>query len=166
MIESYKHGRRDEPLAGGWWEPAEPVASTSRVRLGAKAMVWADDEVLLVKERRADGSTFWTLPGGGVTTGESPADCLRREVAEELHCRVTLQRPVTTCRYRHSSDPGLTTVYVVFAGRLTDPPVPAWREGVIDARWSPPDDPPGTTLAPFRRALSRVGTRELTAPLD
>lgn len=166
MTGSSKHGRRDEPLTGRQTQVAETTVATTRVRLGAKAMVWADDKVLLVEERRADGSTFWTLPGGGVTIGESPADCLRREVAEELHSRITLQRPVTACTYRHSSDPGLATTYVVFAGRLTDPPVPAWQEGVIDARWVPSDDPPETTLAPFRRVLGRVGSRETTVRID
>lgn len=166
MIQSHRHGRPDKPLAGVRRELAGSDLPTPRIRLGAKAMLWAGDEVLLVRERRADGSTFWTLPGGGIVTGESPADCLRREVAEELDCRVTLQRPVTTCRYRHSSNPGLTTVYVVFAGRLTDPPVPVCREGVIDARWIAPEDPPGTTLAPFRRALQWVGTRNHPARVD
>ncbi len=166
MIGSYKHGRWDEPSATRRWELPGSVAPTPQVRLGAKALLWADERVLLVKERRADGSTFWTLPGGGITTGECPADCLRREVAEELHCRVTLQRPLTTCRYRHTSDPGLTTMYVVFAGRLTTRPMPVWREGVIDARWVPPEEPPATTLPPFRRVLRRVGTRELAARGD
>jgi len=161
MIQSHKRGRRDEPLAAGWWEPAVP---TPRVRLGAKALLWADDRVLLVRERRADGSTFWTLPGGGIRAGESPTDCLRRELAEELHGRVAVRQPVTTCSYRHRSDPRLTTMYVVFAGRLTDPPVPAWQEGVIDARWVAPEDPPETTLAPFRRVLRRVGSRDRELP--
>jgi 8-oxo-dGTP diphosphatase len=34
----------------------------------------------------------WEFPGGKCQPGESLEDCLRREMAEELDCRVTIRR--------------------------------------------------------------------------
>ena len=42
---------------------ASPQNESLVIRQGAKALVRDDDEVLLVTERRDDGSTFCTLPG-------------------------------------------------------------------------------------------------------
>ena len=53
------------------------------VRRGSKALITAGDRLLLVKERHADGTSFWTLPGGGVEPAESMEAALRRELAED-----------------------------------------------------------------------------------
>lgn len=53
-------------------------------RLAAYALVRRDDDVLLTRiSRQGFHVGSWTLPGGGVGHGESPADALRREVREE-----------------------------------------------------------------------------------
>jgi 8-oxo-dGTP pyrophosphatase MutT (NUDIX family) len=42
-------------------------------------------EVLLMRVRPPDGrASFWVTPGGGIAAGETIADCLRRELREEL----------------------------------------------------------------------------------
>lgn len=147
--------------------PASPQGRTagrvrppSRIRLGAKAMLVGNGATLLVRERRDDGSTFWTLPGGGIEPEESLAGCLRREIAEELQCRCAVGSPIATCRYRHSSERGLESLYVVLSCRLDGHPVPAREEGVVDVRWVPPADPPPGTLPPFRRLLQRLAAQD------
>jgi ADP-ribose pyrophosphatase YjhB (NUDIX family) len=47
-------------------------------KLDVRGAVFRDDEILLVRE--ADG---WSLPGGWVDVGESPAEAVEREVLEE-----------------------------------------------------------------------------------
>lgn len=42
-------------------------------------------EVLLMRVRPPDGrQSFWVTPGGGMNPGEDVADCVRRELREEL----------------------------------------------------------------------------------
>ncbi|MGW0390176.1 NUDIX hydrolase [Streptomyces sp. NPDC003042] len=57
------------------------------------AVIIRDGCVLMVRERGRgpsglhDGPEYWTLPGGGVESGETPLDAVRREVAEETGLR-------------------------------------------------------------------------------
>ena len=46
-------------------------------------LLTADDEVLLMRVEVQNGS-FWICPGGGLQAGETAAQALRRELAEEL----------------------------------------------------------------------------------
>lgn len=57
-----------------------------RVRVAA-LLVDGQGRLLLVNHRKAEHS-YWLLPGGGLRHGESPLDCLRRELREELGARV------------------------------------------------------------------------------
>ena len=49
-------------------------------KVDVRGAVFRDDMILLVKER-SDGG--WTLPGGWADVGDSPADAVMREIAEE-----------------------------------------------------------------------------------
>lgn len=125
----------------------------TRRRTGAKALVADGDTVLLVRERRDDGTTFWTLPGGGRQPGESFRECLRREVREELRSPVTILSSLGSCVYHHTTTPQTVSHYRVFAGRLRESPTPVTDEGVVEIRWVSPDSPPSGTLRPFVRLL-------------
>jgi ADP-ribose pyrophosphatase YjhB (NUDIX family) len=49
-------------------------------KLDVRGAVFRGDEILLVRDR-AGG--WWTLPGGWVDVGETPAEAVRREIREE-----------------------------------------------------------------------------------
>jgi ADP-ribose pyrophosphatase YjhB (NUDIX family) len=49
-------------------------------KIDVRGAVFRDDMILLVKER-SDGG--WTLPGGWADVGDSPAEAVLREIAEE-----------------------------------------------------------------------------------
>lgn len=138
-------GGSDADLDGG------PVDRTHRI--GAKALIVDGDRVLLIEERRDDGSTFWTLPGGGVEPGESLRRCLRRELYEELQCGCRLEQLVTSCSYRHESRPATTTHYAVFGATVVSGPDPNPDEGVLRCEWRTPATLPAGTLAPFRAVV-------------
>jgi 8-oxo-dGTP diphosphatase len=53
------------------------------------ALILSDEGVLLVQNRRRNGSHDWTPPGGVIDEGESLIEGLTREVQEETGLRVT-----------------------------------------------------------------------------
>jgi 8-oxo-dGTP diphosphatase len=53
------------------------------------ALILSDEGVLLVQNRRRNGSHDWTPPGGVIDEGESLIEGLTREVEEETGLRVT-----------------------------------------------------------------------------
>jgi len=55
------------------------------------AIAVRDDMVLLVRRGRAPSIGKWSLPGGRVEPGESDADAVIREVAEETGLAVTVR---------------------------------------------------------------------------
>ena len=55
-------------------------------RVRVSALLQHADRILLVRQEK-DGRGYWLLPGGGVELGETLADALRRELAEE--CGIT-----------------------------------------------------------------------------
>ena len=69
----------------------------------AIGLVWRGEQLLLSK--RFDDAMLggmWELPGGKIEPGETPAQCVERELAEEVGLRVTAQKPVTTVRHAYS----------------------------------------------------------------
>ncbi|WP_199423640.1 NUDIX hydrolase [Actinotalea solisilvae] len=70
-------------------DPGAPVER--RTRVGGYAFCVSDGAVLLCRMSPGyRGGRRWTLPGGGVDFGESPADAARREVREETGLEVAL----------------------------------------------------------------------------
>lgn len=63
------------PVMRYYWKTFKPV------RLGARAILLRDKEILLVKNL---GTAYWSLPGGGIKRGEDPYKGLLRELREEL----------------------------------------------------------------------------------
>jgi len=129
-------------------------------RAGAKALVTSGTHVLLVRERHVDGSSFWTLPGGGVCAHESPTEGLRRELVEELRCQSRVTDPVSTFWYVHESLEETVSVYTVFECSLLSEPVPNHDEGVFESRWVDPESPPPGTLPQVQYVCENaVGTQ-------
>src|SRR6056297_3524037 len=99
-----------------------PDEAHLRVRDGAKALVSTERGILLVKERHADGSPFWTFPGGGVDGEESAVDGLQRELEEELRTTAHVRDPITAFVYKHRSKPNTVSRYTVFECSLSSEP--------------------------------------------
>ncbi|MDP7081635.1 MAG: (deoxy)nucleoside triphosphate pyrophosphohydrolase [Candidatus Undinarchaeales archaeon] len=101
------------------------------------AVIERDGRFLIAQRRPDDGSLggLWEFPGGTVEAGETPEDCLRRELAEELAIDVQVEELIN--RNTHSY-PHMTIELLAF--RVT------WLEGEMElrehtaARWVVPDE--------------------------
>lgn len=85
-----------------WWpkdripllDEADPIVrgavNLSLPRVVAEGVIVEGGKILLVKAKRGYLKDRWNLPGGFVGYGESPAESVAREVAEEVgvNCRV------------------------------------------------------------------------------
>ena len=66
------------------------------------AIIVRDDKVLLTRRTKGeDLSGFWEFPGGKVLDGESPQECLEREVLEELGFVARAGRVLATSEYQY-----------------------------------------------------------------
>lgn len=123
------------------------------VRQSAKAFIVESGRVLLVKERHADGTVFWTFPGGGLDAGETLHDALRRELDEELLCRARLTDRLGEFWYAHRSWQNTVSRCHVYRCEVDSPVIPNAREGIFDYRWVRPTDLPPGTLFPVRYTI-------------
>lgn len=85
------------------------------------ALIRHDERILIAQRGR--GKRFacqWEFPGGKVRPDESPEDCLRREIKEELNLEIHVDRHCCTVHHRYPEfDIELITFWCsVMAGEL------------------------------------------------
>ena len=124
-----------------------------QVRESAKALTIRGEQVLIIKEHHADGSAFWTLPGGGIEENESRSAALHRELAEELRCQATLGDQVAQFWYAHTGRRNTVSLCLVYDCVLADTPRPNLSGGVLAKRWVTADELPPNTLPQVRHVI-------------
>lgn len=78
-----------------------------------RAAVFDDEGRILMVRETADGR--WTLPGGWIDVGDSPADATVREVWEETGYRVTATKLAAVFdKHRHPHPPAVHHAYLMF----------------------------------------------------
>lgn len=105
-------------------------------RLATRAVILADDRLLLVNAYAGSQSDLWCAPGGGVESGTSLPDNLIREVHEETGLHVAVG-PLCLVNEFHDPPRGFHQVDLYFrchilAGQITTD----WRdpEGIVTRR--------------------------------
>jgi len=132
-------------LRKAWW-------TASRRQRNGVSVIAIDAERRVFLVRHSYGSGRWSLPGGGLGSGEDPEACARREMLEELGCaleQVELVAQFDEVLY------GAPHRAFVFTARFAGEPRPDGRE-VIETGWFrleavPPDI---VSFAAFRLKLA------------
>lgn len=114
------------------------------LRVAAYAVVEKRGKILLTHWRRGH-LHGWTLPGGGIESGEDPRDAVVREVLEEtgLEARVGKligvdSRVMVREEVPADKDPELHTIRIVYRATVKDGPLQHEIGGSSDeARWVP-----------------------------
>lgn len=104
-------------------------------RLSARALILAEDRLLLVNAYPGGISDLWCAPGGGVHAGTSLPENLRREVQEETGLGIEVGAPCLVNEF-HDPASGFHQVDIYFRCTALGPLPPVWRdpEGVVTER--------------------------------
>jgi 8-oxo-dGTP diphosphatase len=101
----------------------------------ACAIIERDGLVLAAQRSEAMSMPLkWEFPGGKIRADESPEDCLRREIVEELEVNIALLHPLPPATHNY---PALTVTLYPFICSIED--------GILQlnehaaAIWLPPD---------------------------
>ena len=105
---------------------------------------------VLICRRRDDKvlGGFWELPGGKIEPGETPAQCLMREFAEELGVVVGVGKALPPIEHRY--DHGLVRLHPFYCTRVTHEPQ---NREVAEHRWVGPEDLAALRFPPANAAL-------------
>jgi 8-oxo-dGTP diphosphatase len=100
-------------ISGHSGEGMQPVAVTA-------AIIEKDGRVLIGKRKRGHFSGRWEFPGGKVEEGETPEECLRRELKEELEIEARIGRLFlsTVHVYSHMTIELLAYRVEILSGRI------------------------------------------------
>lgn len=118
---------------------------SNRPELAVGAVVIDEERLLLVRRGHGPAAGDWSIPGGRVEGGETLAEALVREVAEETDLEVVAGELIG---WSELIDPGFHVVILDFwATQLTRAdPVPG--DDAAEARWVPLTEVSAYRLAP------------------
>ena len=114
------------------------------------AVIWNAEGRILIDRRLPEGEfgNFWEFPGGKIEDGETPAECVRREVREELGIEVEVgDRSIEIV---HDYPRFRVTLYVHHCQHVSGmPQLLACQE----VRWVSPQELLQFTFPPANRAI-------------
>jgi mutator protein MutT len=118
------------------------VDARPEVCVGAVAV--HDGSILLIRRGRGPAAGTWSVPGGRVEAGETLAEAVVRELAEETGLTGVCDSLVG---WAERIDPGYHYVILDFAVTILSDGEPVAGDDAAEAMWVPLPDVPDLTLA-------------------
>ena len=87
-----------------------------KVHVAMKGLIVSDGKFLFLKQKVVD-NFFWDLPGGRIIYGESPEECLRREIFEETKLNVKIIKPIGVWSFFRNSDKDQVVCFVFLCNK-------------------------------------------------
>jgi ADP-ribose pyrophosphatase YjhB (NUDIX family) len=140
-------------------------AYPQRPILAVSAAIFRDGKVLIVRRARKPALGVYTLPGGGVETGETLIEAVTREVREETSLVI---EPIGLAGYREAivrdaqSSVERHFVILCFAARWLAGE-PALNDELDDARWLDPAEITGLRTTEGLAEIVAAAAARLTA---
>ena len=115
------------------------------------AVIAGEDGTVLITQRPQDAMLggMWEFPGGKQEPGENLEECLKREILEELACRIEVHQPVGI--FKHAYTHFKVTLHA-FHAELTSEPVELLYHQ--DARWIAVEDLDEVPMGKIDRMIS------------
>lgn len=121
---------------------APETAQSKTPAIGVGMVIWRGEEVLLVKRAKAPLKDQWSIPGGSLEWGESPAEGALREVREETGLEVELLGLIDVVDARPRGEDGEVLFHLVLIdyAALWIAGEPLAASDAAEVRWQPWQD--------------------------
>jgi len=156
--EAYRQGRQQE------WPVKRKKGEVPHRQIGA-GVIWRDDKIL-ISQRPLKGllGGLWEFPGGKQEPGETLAQCVAREIKEELGIKVKVGQELMSVEHAYSHF--RITLHAFECRYVSGEPQ---KLGVADWRWITPTELkkfafPAANQPIIKRLLSSTRARERVSP--
>jgi ADP-ribose pyrophosphatase len=156
-----KENRTGDGASGRQWELTMPdeeqfsgaYPHTPRVAVGA--VVFKDEQVLLVRRGKAPSRGQWAIPGGSVTLGETLQQAAEREILEETGIHIVAGEPAYVFDVVDRDRRGRVRFHYVIIDLDATYANGELRPGddALEARWVAASDLKGLDISPPTRRL-------------
>jgi 8-oxo-dGTP diphosphatase len=116
-------------------------------------MLWHGEKVLLVRTSYQD---VWMAPGGGIETGETPAQAALREVSEELGLQLTSEQLHPALVVEHFWNNRHDKVHIYEVQLSVEPKLNIDNREVVEARFVTPSQVKSFNVAPHLHDYFRM----------
>lgn len=139
------------------------IARTAPLRVAACGIIWDDAGRVLLTRRTDNG--LWCLPGGALDPGETAAECVVRELAEETGLNVEATRLIGVYTdphfiVRYADGNRWSMVVLSFECAVTGGTL-GLSEETTEAAYFPPDDLPADIVETHIERIKHARQSEL-----
>ena len=122
-------------------------------KVGVGVFVQQDGNVLLIQRAVLPQIGKWSVPAGYVDRGEDPKETAVREVYEETHLHVEIERLIDV--FHNANSGGSASIFILYQAKLLGGKLQA-GDDASDARFFAPDTLPELAFAHTRDTIANL----------